>query len=168
MALLIPTQLFRDVSAITPEYLAGQGIRALVLDVDNTLTAHGSQEVSPAVSDWLARMKAAGIGLAIASNNFEKRVAPFAQRIGVQHVSFCCKPAPFGLARARHILGVERGALALVGDQIFTDSLGAHLYGIKMLLVRPVTRDIKMLIRARRWLEQPLLRRYFEQGGTIL
>lgn len=168
MALLTPTQLFRGVEHITPAYLESQGIRALVLDVDNTLTAHGSQEVPEAVARWLAGMKAAGVGLAIASNNVEKRVAPFAQRIGVAHVSFSCKPAPFGLARARRMLGVERSALALVGDQVFTDCLGANLYGIRMLLVRPVTRDSKALIRARRWLEQPVLRRYFEKGGTIL
>ena len=168
MALFIPTQLFADVTHITPEYLRSQGVCALALDVDNTLTGHGSQEVPAQVEQWLETMRKAGIAMAIASNNFEKRVAPFAGRLGLEHVSFCCKPAPWGLARVRRKLGVERRQLALVGDQVFTDVLGANLYGIRTFLVRPMYRDIKPLIRVRRVLEQPVLQRYFEKGGSIL
>ncbi len=36
---------FKDVTHITPEWLAQKGIRALVLDIDNTLTADRSQEL---------------------------------------------------------------------------------------------------------------------------
>ena len=52
MALFSPGQMFRDVTRITPDYLAAQGIKALVLDVDNTLTGHGSQELPAPVSAW--------------------------------------------------------------------------------------------------------------------
>ena len=47
MALFQPTALFRGAEYITPEYLRGHGIRALILDVDNTLTGHGSQQLPP-------------------------------------------------------------------------------------------------------------------------
>lgn len=36
--ILTPEYIFRRVEAIHPDFLARQGIRALVLDVDNTLT----------------------------------------------------------------------------------------------------------------------------------
>ena len=35
--LITPEYVFKDVTHITPEFLAGKGIRALVLDIDNTL-----------------------------------------------------------------------------------------------------------------------------------
>lgn len=168
MALFVPTQLFRSVTSITPDYLKQHDIKALALDVDNTLTAHGSQEVSQQVEQWLAAMKQAGVRMAIASNNFEKRVAPFAKRLGLQYAAFCCKPSPLGLARVRRHLGVRKRQLALVGDQIFTDALGANLYGIRMLMVQPVENDVNPMIRMRRRLEQPVLRRYFDKGGTLL
>lgn len=168
MALFSPGQMFRDVTRITPDYLAAQGIKALVLDVDNTLTGHGSQELPTPVSAWLDGMKAAGIRLMIASNNVEKRVAPFAARVGLDFTAFSCKPAPFGLARAQRALGVEKSQMALVGDQIFTDAMAANLYGIRMLLVVPLHKDEKWTIRLKRWFEQPVLRRYFARGGTIL
>ena len=168
MSIFMPTQMFRSVSSITPEYLRKHGIRALILDVDNTLTGHGSQELSDHVAQWLDQMKNSGIALAIASNNFEKRVAPFARTIGVEHVSFCCKPAPWGLARARKKLGVSKNEVGLVGDQIFTDAVGANLYGIPVLLCQPLYRDIKPTIRLKRILERPLLKHYCKKGGNIL
>ena len=37
-----------------------------------------------------------------------------------------------------------------------------------MLLVVPLHKDEKWTIRLKRWFEQPVLRRYFARGGTIL
>ena len=52
--LFTPEYLFSSVAAITPAFLAQRGIAALVLDVDNTLTAHGSQELPAEVAGRLA------------------------------------------------------------------------------------------------------------------
>ena len=60
--LITPEYVFKDVTHITPEFLAGKGIRALVLDIDNTLPAARSQELPDEVAGWLAQMKEAGIG----------------------------------------------------------------------------------------------------------
>lgn len=165
MPLFLPAAIFRRVTCISPDYLRQNGIRALILDVDNTLTAHGSQELPPDVEAWLGQMRAAGVRLVIASNNTSRRVAPFARRVGLDYQSFCCKPSPFGLRRARRALGMPRRAVALVGDQLFTDSLGANLYGIPMLLVEPMAEDTKPTIRLKRMLEKPLLARYDREGG---
>ena len=70
--ILTPEYIFRRVEAIRPEFLAQKGIRALVLDVDNTLTADGSQVLEDSVRAWLAEMRAAGISLTIVSNNTAK------------------------------------------------------------------------------------------------
>lgn len=52
--LVTPEYVFKDVTRITPAFLAQMGIRALVLDVDNTLTEDRSQELSPEVAQWLS------------------------------------------------------------------------------------------------------------------
>lgn len=100
MALFQPTALFRGAEYITPEYLRGHGICALILDVDNTLTGHGSQQLPPAIDAWLQTMKASGVRLRVASNNMPGRVRPFAQKIGLPYSALCCKPSPFGLWHA--------------------------------------------------------------------
>ena len=85
--LLMPDHVFSRITAIPPQYLREQGITALVLDIDNTLTTHDNPELPADVAAWLAARKAEGIQLAVASNNHEPRVAPFAQKIGVKWVS---------------------------------------------------------------------------------
>lgn len=163
-----PEYLFLDVTHITPAFLRQKGIRGLVLDVDNTLTEHGSQELRPDIAAWLCTMREAGVYMMIASNNMEKRVAPFAQRLGLEYKSFCCKPSPHGLMAARRKWGLHRSEMALVGDQIFTDAFAAVLYGVPVLLVRPLARDIKPTIRLKRRLEAPFLARYYRKGGKLL
>ena len=54
--ILTPEFIFRKVEAIRPEFLARQGIKALVLDVDNTLTADNSQVLEESVQAWLEEM----------------------------------------------------------------------------------------------------------------
>ena len=166
MGIFRPTALKNRVTEITPEFLKGLGVRALLLDVDNTLTGDGSQQLDDSVAAWLAAMRAAGISLTIVSNNTARRVRPFAERIGLAWVPLACKPLPPGLMTARRRLGVARRQMAMVGDQIFTDRLAAGLYGIRCLYVLPRTpHDKNRGVRFKRRLEKPFLRRYYEKGG---
>ena len=84
--LLTPEYIFRAIEAITPEFLRQHGITALVLDVDNTLTGDGSQQLDATVQQWLDTMRAAGVRLTIVSNNTAARVRPFADRVGLAWV----------------------------------------------------------------------------------
>lgn len=127
--LITPEYLFSSVSSITPAFLKEKGIAALVLDVDDTLTAHGSQQLDEEVERWLETMHAAGVKLMIVSNNTKNRVSPFAARLGLPFVSMACKPLTFGIAAARRRFGVKRRQMAIVGDQLFTDRLAASFFG---------------------------------------
>lgn len=165
MSIFCPDYIFKSVDRISPEFLRERGIRALVLDVDNTLTAHGSQELSPEIADWIGRMRAAGIAMRISSNNTAARVRPFAEKLGLPFVSFSLKPATRGLRIARRAFGVKKSEMALVGDQVFTDMFAAKFYGIKVLMVEPLAPDIKWSIRLKRRLERPFLAQYYKKGG---
>ena len=85
--MLTPEYVFKDITHITPAFLKEKHIKALLLDVDNTLTTHGSQYLRQEISQWLEAMKQAGIPLAIVSNNTKKRVEPFAKMLGLEYVS---------------------------------------------------------------------------------
>ena len=166
--ILTPEYIFRKIECIHPDFLARQGIRALVLDVDNTLTGDNSQVLEDSVQAWLQQMRAAGISLTIVSNNTAGRVRPFAQRIGLDWVSLACKPLPLGLMVARRRLGVKKSQMAMVGDQIYTDRMAAGLYGIPCLFVLPRTpHDKSRGVKLKRKLEPFWLRRYFRKGGKV-
>ena len=63
-----PFLLKKNITEITVEELREMGVVGLLLDVDNTLTAHDSQELSPAVADWLETVMRAGMRPLIVSN----------------------------------------------------------------------------------------------------
>ncbi len=168
MALLFPTIIFDKAYDITVDYLKDNGITTLLLDVDNTLTVHGSQHLPPKIDEWLKTMHDNNIKMIIVSNNIEKRVEPFAKTINLPYLAFCCKPSVHGFARACKKLGVSKNEVALVGDQIFTDILGANFYSIKSILVIPMKGDHKLTIKFKRYLEKFVLKSYFKKGGKML
>jgi len=165
--LITPEYVFKDVTHITPEFLAGKGIRALVLDIDDTLTADRSQALPDELAGWLAQMKEAGIGLTIVSNGAEKRVRPFAEKLGLASLYRSAKPLPFALMVARRRMGVKRKQMAMVGDQIFTDRLAAGLYGIPCLYTMPRGGDHQRGVQFKRRFEPYWLDRYYQKGGRL-
>ena len=165
MSIFSPNYIFKRITSITPLFLQEKGITALILDVDNTLTSHGSQELPEDIKLWLVKMKENGIKLTISSNNTKKRVTPFAEKIGLEFVSFSCKPSPHALNTARKRMGVKKSEVALVGDQIFTDILGANIYGITAIMVEAMAIDVHKTILLKRKLEKPFIAKYYKNGG---
>ena len=86
----------RSVCDITPHLLEKLGVRGLLLDIDNTLTTHDNPVPAPGVEAWVAGMQAAGISLCLVSNNHPPRVAPFAERLGLDFVCEGKKPLTKG------------------------------------------------------------------------
>ncbi len=158
MPILTPGYRFARVAQISPEALRRAGIRGILLDVDNTLSPHNAPDPLPDAVQWLHALADAGISAVIVSNNREPRVAPFADRLGLPYVSRGAKPLPVGFRRAQRMLGLPRTALAVVGDQLFTDVLGGNLAGMTTLLVDPIQPEHGWFFRLKRALERPLLR----------
>jgi len=152
--------MVRRVMDITAEKLADIKVSALILDLDNTLTTHNNPKQDPAVLEWLAYMRKSGIKMTILSNNTKKRVLPFARELKLDFIAVGLKPLPFGYARAIAALGVPKKNVAVVGDQLFTDVLGARLYSAKAILVEPFEHETHPLFRLKRKVESKVLKRY--------
>ena len=166
MKIFAPRFCFRRVTDLTPAWLERQGLGALLLDVDNTLTTHNNPQVPPEVLAWLDRMKGAGVKLLLLSNNHPPRVAPFAQKLGLDFIADAAKPLGGGVARARQKLGAFSGGIALVGDQIFTDVLCANLAGIPSILVEPMQLEDSWPFKLKRWAERLVAGKFLGQRGV--
>lgn len=165
MGLFTPTMLKNRITELSAEELRAQGIEALLLDVDNTLTRHHSQELPDDVAVWLSAMKAAGLKLRLVSNSRRPRVEPFAQRIDLSFEHTSMKPLPFGFWRAAKALGVPKKGCLAVGDQSFTDVLGAKLAGVRVAQLIPIEEEAGWSFRVRRRLEKRILDRYRRQAA---
>lgn len=158
--LLKPDIKLDRITDIKIELLRKYGISALILDVDNTMSTHHGQILTDGLSDWLVYMQNGGIDLTILSNSNEKRVAPFAVKVGLDYISMGLKPLPFGFLRAVRSLGVKRKNAAIVGDQIFTDVLGGNAAGLKTILLTPIKPETALRFRLKRRLERLIFKIY--------
>ncbi len=163
MSIFKPTYALESVLEITPEALKKRDIKALVLDLDNTLTTHDNPTPVDGVPDWIADMQAAGIKLLIVSNNTAERVTPFAEMLGLHFVPNGAKPLPKGFRRAIAELGVEKKHVCAVGDQIFTDILGANMAGIRSVFVYPIEPEHSTFFKIKRAIEKPLLPKRYDR-----
>ncbi|MBI3961896.1 MAG: YqeG family HAD IIIA-type phosphatase [Deinococcus sp.] len=157
MNLLRPKLCLEGLSALTPEVLVAHGLLGIVLDIDNTLTAHGQYTLSPQVADWLARHRQAGTPLFILSNAPPGRVRRIAQELQLPALGLSRKPLPASFRRAAQALGLGPEQVAAVGDQLFTDVLGGNVAGCFTVLVRPISRRERLHTRLLRLLERYIL-----------
>lgn len=164
MALFQPIGRFHRITDIPAEYFMSLGVKGIAVDADNTLSEHHSQQPLDGVEAWLRSMQQQGLQVFMVSNAKHRRVHPFAQKLGLSYVSLALKPLPVGLLRAKRQMGLRAGEMAVIGDQLFTDMLAAHLCGAKAILVEPIHEESGASFRVRRRMEQKLLRRYEEKS----
>ena len=158
MGLFFPTIYRRRITDVTVEDLRQMGVEAVLLDVDNTLTTHDAPDLTDAVKAWLEQMQSEGFKLIIVSNNRGERVAPFANKIGLAYYANARKPLPFGFSAAAKQVACERKHCLVIGDQIFTDMLGANLAGMKSVLLEPIQFEVEQkFIAFKRKIERPML-----------
>lgn len=118
--------------------LAASGIRGIIVDLDNTLIGYGLEEVADHDTAWIEEARKRGFALALVSNNFTDRVRRASEKLGVPAVPNALKPLPRGFSTALRIIGTPKDATIVIGDQLFTDVLGAKLVGLRVILTRPI------------------------------
>lgn len=148
------------ITDITLSDVNALGVKALLLDVDNTMSTHGGQHLTDGLEEWLSMMTDGGIKLIVLSNARKTRVEPFAKKIGLPFIHLGLKPLPFGYFRAARAVGEKNRRVAIVGDQLFTDMLGGFLSGTKKILLTPILPEEKTSFVIRRRLEKLFLKHY--------
>ncbi len=139
MSFLKPDRYFARISRIDIERdLVDAGYRFALLDIDNTLLTRDTHEVPRDVSVWLERAREAGIQFCLVSNNWHESVYKVANSLSMPIITKAFKPFPLAFFRARHKLGAKRAETVVIGDQLVTDVIGAHLAGLKAYLLAPL------------------------------
>lgn len=136
---IYPNAYLNKVQDITFEFLMKNNIKALILDVDNTLIDY-YKNLSDEVIQWANEMKGQGIKLYILSNtNKKEKVEMVAKKLEIPYKSFAKKPSRKGFKKIQNELNFESKNIGVVGDQIFTDVIGGNRSKMFTILVDPVT-----------------------------
>lgn len=134
-----PKGYFNKVSEITVEYIKENGIKGVILDVDNTLIDY-YKNISDETIIWVNILRQNGIKMCIVSNSNKKdKVKEVAGKLGMEYIYFGMKPLKRGFKKAKKILDLnDSNEIAVVGDQIFTDVIGANRMKMHSILVDPI------------------------------
>lgn len=154
--MLLPDFIFQKVTDISPNFLLERGISLLLMDFDNTLLPYTTDLPTPQLLRWIHDMQERGITLCIVSNSRKARVPIFSQRYGVPCVTHAGKPGKRGIREALRRFGKTERQTALVGDQIYTDVLGANRAGLTALIVTSL-HNHTIWLKLRHALEMPVL-----------
>jgi len=133
-------------------------LRGLLLDVDETLLASRAERLDASVEAWVVSLRDAGIHLAIVSNGRPERVRTVARTLAIPGSALTGKPFPWAYRSAARHFGVPTATVAMVGDQLFTDVLGARWAGFRTILVDPRSQGGLPHTRLLRHVERRLLR----------
>ena len=163
--LIRPYRIVASVTAIPLAELKSEGVRGIIIDLDNTIVGWRLLEPAPEVAAWVRSALDAGFSLAIVSNNERAWVRSIASVLGiVTFVHTALKPLPFGVFRAMKQLRVRRSETIVVGDQLFADILAAKLLGIRAILTDPIVTEEHPAMGFVRRLERYALRGVTREG----
>lgn len=158
-----PKDYFKSVTEITYSYLKEKGIQALILDVDNTLIDY-HKTLSPEIIEWSKSLQENGIKMFILSNsNKQDKVKNVARQLNLEYIYFGMKPFKMGFKKAKERLKLDNNEIGVVGDQIFTDVIGANRMKMYSILVEPIMERDILITLIKRPLENYIKKQYLKQ-----
>ena len=135
---LIPDVILKRLTELTPELLSARGISFLMMDFDNTIVPYTTDVPTEPMRAWLEQMKSSNIRLCVVSNSKRPRVVTFCKAYGLDCITHAKKPFSHGIRACLARFSLEPARCALVGDQIYTDVLGANCTGVQSILISAI------------------------------
>jgi uncharacterized protein len=141
----------------TPAQIQSQGLRGLVLDVDDTIVSIASPQATPELLAWLADIRPFCKLWLVSNNPHRSRIEPIATALNIPFLLSAAKPSRKKLRQAVEEMDLPYEQVAMVGDRIFTDVLAGNRLGVFTVLVRPISESSKSF-QFLRWAEFGLAR----------
>ncbi len=161
----MPDYIFAKFDNITVEFLREHGIKALLIDIDNTLAPYEVAEPDDRIHAWFDALRLNGISATLVSNNERERVELFNRTLGLPYYYKSGKPFAKNLRKAMSAMGSDISNTAMLGDQLLTDAAAGKHIGLMTFIVPPIKDKSNTFFRAKRALEVPTIRKYVKRHG---
>lgn len=160
----LPKFMTPELTDLTPAFLQQQGIRLLMMDFDNTIVPYFVNTPTEKMDAWLRAMHDSPVQLAIVSNTKNSRLLGFCEQYDIPYVMHARKPSARGIRECMDRFSMAPDQSALVGDQIFTDTLGGNAANVTTILVHSI-HNHNIWMKARHLLEIPFI--FIAKGRRI-
>lgn len=150
--LLIPDVYAQSIYTINYKKLKKNGIKCLLFDLDNTIASYNINEPDQKVKELFARLEE-DFKIIIISNSGKNRLRPFKERLNVDVAFSSRKPFKTKYNKILAIYKYKIDEIACIGDQLFTDILGANRMGFTSILVNRISKNEILPTKINRFLE---------------
>lgn len=160
---IYPKYYCEKVTDIKLDFLEKNNIKALILDVDNTLIDI-DRKMLDGIVEWHESMVNQGIKTIILSNsNKLDKLEMVSKTLEIEYIYFGLKPFKKGFKQAIKKLELPPENIAAVGDQIFTDVIGANRCKVFSILVEPISKKDIWITKWKRPIENKIIENYKKQ-----
>lgn len=161
-----PKSYFRNILDIDIDFLLKNNLKAVLLDIDNTILDY-KNNIPEGLEDWVKNAKNNNIKFCILSNtNKKKKAQKMSKLLDIPYIYFAKKPLKYGFKKAKEILNIEENnTIAVIGDQVLTDVLGANRCNMYSILVKPLHNKDIFVTKINRLIENKILRKYFKENN---
>lgn len=135
---LLPKFRADALTDIPGDFFHTHNVRLLMLDFDNTIVPYTTDTPTPLMAAWLKWMTDCNMYVCVVSNSRNDRVEKFCTRHGLYCITRAAKPFPKGIRACLARFDCKPEEAMLIGDQIFTDTLGGNCCGVKTVLVQAI------------------------------
>lgn len=157
--MLRPKACFEKITDIKIDLFKENNIRAVILDVDNTLIDLDRKPLEN-IEEWIEGLKKENIKICIASNSVKKdKIMHLANKLDIPYVYGSMKPFSRGLKKAIQIVGEKEENIAEIGDQLFTDVWGANRMSLFSILTKPFSPEKHAVSKLKRKIEKFFVRK---------
>lgn len=136
--LFFPDERARSVMDVDYEELKKRGIKAVIFDLDNTIARWGDGGLEEDIMELFERISSMGLQVGVLSNSRRSKIESFIEDLPFPHLFSANKPRKKGFRLILDELGVTGSEAAMVGDQLFTDVLGANRVDMYTIRVEPI------------------------------
>jgi len=158
MKFLLPRFMFDKIEDIPLDYMKSIGVKAAILDIDNTLVEPHTPVADDRTRAFVKSLEDNGFKVCIVSNNIYERAKKFADSIPVSFVCDKNKPNKKPFLMALDILKTDAENVMVIGDQLLTDVWGANRMGMVPVLVKPVCDKEGKFVKFKRIIEKRVLK----------
>ena len=145
-----------SLTQLTAAALQQRGIQLLMMDFDNTIVPYTTSVPTEEMLAWIDQMNQSDLKLCVVSNSRNSRVPEFCKAYGLDCITHAKKPFSKGIKACLARYGMEACHSALVGDQIYTDVLGANCAGVTSILI-PAIHNHNIWLKLRHVAELPFV-----------
>ena len=159
-----PKAYKKNIQEVTIEFLRKNKIKALILDVDNTLIDY-NKNLKQETIDWAKELQGQGIKMYILSNtNKKEKVENVAKKLEIEYEMFARKPSKRGFLKIQKKINIKNENIGVIGDQIFTDVIGGNRCNMFTILVEPAGKKDFWYTAWKRPIENIIKDKYIKQN----